>query len=78
MLQNYFTALEGIYISELPLKRYKTFTFNKKSFSRKNMCVNDTGLGLTDAVRFGGLWKPVSRISSIFEFFSATLVVFYF
>ena len=44
----------------------------------KNLCVDDTRLGPTDDVRFGGLWKPVSRISGIFEFCGATLVVFYF
>ena len=49
--------------------------------SHKNLCVEDTRLGPTDAVPFGGLGKPVSRISGIFEFCSATLlyvVVFYF
>ena len=44
----------------------------------KYLCVDDPGLGPTDAVCFGGLWKPVSCISGIFEFCSATLVVFYF
>ena len=47
-------------------------------FTNKNLCVDDTGLGPAEAVRFSGPWKPVSCISGIFEFCSATLVIFYF
>ena len=47
-------------------------------WARKNLCVDDTGLVPTVSICFGGFEKPVSHISSIFEFCRSTLVVFCF